>query len=151
MIVIIILSLLLDSLINYYFNIKTLLFISTLIIYLIRNLNKKKTIYLILGSSLIYDLLFSNIYFLYLTIFILIYLIITFIKNRLNKNIITDIFIFMINIILFNILKFTILSLICHNSYSLSFLIDIILESLIINIIYGLIIYYILGIKLRKH
>ena len=147
---IIALSLLIESLISYYFTIQPMLFISTLIIYLIRNNAKKKTIYIVLGSSLIYDLFFGNIYFLYLTIFIIIYILVTFVKIKFNNNTIIDIILFIISLILFKVLKFFILSWIEYNIYSISFLLKDITSNLTINIIYGIILYYILGIKLKK-
>lgn len=132
--------------INIFLYLKPIFFVSTILIYMITSYKKKNALYYILGISIIYDLMFESIYFLHLTIFFILYLIILFFKSRFYNTKIGDIFIFILLLVMFIIFKYLIL-LWTTNDYSIMFLVDEISKSLITNIIYGLIIYYILGIK----
>ena len=70
--------------------------------------------------------------------------------SKINKWLmIVDIIMFILGLVLFLILKYIILLWTGYH-FSIIFLLDQVVQSIIINIIYGLILYYFLGIKLRK-
>lgn len=135
---------------EFYTHINPMFFVSFLIIYIICFYKNKKSFYFLITSSLIYDFFFGSISFLYTLIFILIYYFIHYVSNKFHHYLLIDIIIFIVSLIMFIILKYLILSLIGYN-YSVSFLLNEILKIIIINTVYGAIIYYFLGIKLRKN
>lgn len=151
MIFIFIISLLFDFLLSYFiplfnpvFVYLPLLFVSTVIVFLIYNLNNKKTKYYFY-ISIIYDFFFSNIHFVYILIFFVVYIEIIYIgKSIKNKTLL-----FLIGILTFIFLKYLII-LFLYN-YSISFFYTSILLNLTVNIIYGMILSYFLGIKNKKH
>lgn len=145
--IIIILSLIIDHYINYFFPmIKSLFFVSTLIVYLINNKKYKK---IVLISSCVYDIFFGKTYFLYLLNFYIIEKEIKYLTNKLNKCFITYILIYLISLIVFILLKYLILSILGY--IYLKFILKEIIIFLLINIIYSLILYFILGIKRKSN
>lgn len=121
-----------------------LLFVSTSIVYLMHNLEKKGIKYRFLGLSILYDLAFGNIYFLYLLIFFILYIeVLCFSKVIRNYYIL-----FIITIISFIFLKYLIL--LFSFNYSISFLYTVILHNLTLNIVYGMVLCYLLGIKKKR-
>ena len=74
-------------------------------------------------------------------------MIFTFIKDRFNSSIIFDFILFVFGIFLFRVLKLFILYW-CGYVYGYPLL--MIVDGLWLSIIFGIIIYYILGIKLIK-
>ncbi len=151
MIFIFIISLLFDFLLSYFiplfnpvFVYLPLLFVSTVIVFLIYNLNNKKTKYYFY-ISIIYDFFFSNIHFVYILIFFVVYIEIIYIgKSIKNKTLL-----FLIGILTFIFLKYLII-LFLYN-YPISFFYTSILLNLTLNIIYGMVLSYFLGIKNKKH
>lgn len=151
MIFIFIISLLFDFLLSYFiplfnpvFVYLPLLFVSTVIVFLIYNLNNKKTKYYFY-ISIIYDFFFSNIHFVYILIFFVVYIEIIYIgKSIKNKTLL-----FLIGILTFIFLKYLII-LFLYNS-PISFFYTSILLNLTVNIIYGMVLSYFLGIKNKKH
>ena len=151
MIFIFIISLLFDFLLSYFiplfnpvFIYLPLLFTSTVIVFLIYNLNNKKTKYYFY-ISIIYDFFFSNIHFVYILIFFVVYIEIIYIgKSIKNKTLL-----FLIGILTFIFLKYLII-LFLYN-YPISFFYTSILLNLTVNIIYGMVLSYFLGIKNKKH
>ena len=151
MIFIFIISLLFDFLLSYFiplfnpvFVYLPLLFVSTVIVFLIYNLNNKKTKYYFY-ISIIYDFFFSNIHFVYILIFFVVYIEIIYIgKSIKNKTLL-----FLIGILTFIFLKYLII-LFLYN-YPISFFYTSILLNLTANIIYGMALSYFLGIKNKKH
>ena len=151
MIFIFIISLLFDFLLSYFiplfnpvFVYLPLLFVSTVIVFLIYNLNNKKTKYYFY-ISIIYDFFFSNIHFVYILIFFVVYIEIIYIgKSIKNKTLL-----FLIGILTFIFLKYLII-LFLYN-YPISFFYTSILLNLTVNIIYGMFLSYFLGIKNKKH
>ena len=151
MIFIFIISLLFDFLLSYFiplfnpvFVYLPLLFVSTVIVFLIYNLNNKKTKYYFY-ISVIYDFFFSNIHFVYILIFFVVYIEIIYIgKSIKNKTLL-----FLIGILTFIFLKYLII-LFLYN-YPISFFYTSILLNLTVNIIYGMVLSYFLGIKNKKH
>ena len=151
MIFIFIISLLFDFLLSYFITLLNpvfiylpLLFTSTVIVFLIYNLNNKKTKYYFY-ISVIYDFFFSNIHFVYILIFFILYIEIIYI----GKSIKNKILLFLIGILTFIFLKYLII-LFLYN-YPISFLYTSILHNLTVNIIYGMVLSYFLGIKNKKH
>lgn len=151
MIFIFIISLLFDFLLSYFITLLNpvfiylpLLFTSTVIVFLIYNLNNKKTKYYFY-ISVIYDFFFSNIHFVYILIFFILYIEIIYI----GKSIKNKILLFLIGILSFIFLKYLII-LFLYN-YPISFLYTSILHNLTVNIIYGMVLSYFLGIKNKKH
>lgn len=155
MIIFSIFSYLLDLLLNYYLpifiniRITPMFFVTFLIVYLIINYKDKKTYYYLLTSSIIYDLFFGNIFLLYTFIFIILYYVITLILHTINNCYLTHITIYMFSLLLFIFLKY-LLSLLMGYSYSNHFLLTQISSALLINLIYAIIIYLLLGIKKKK-
>ena len=151
MIFIFIISLLFDFLLSYFiplfnpvFVYLPLLFVSTVIVFLIYNLNNKKTKYYFY-ISIIYDFFFSNIHFVYILIFFVVYIEIIYIgKSIKNKTLL-----FLIGILTFIFLKYLII-LFLYN-YFIYFFYTSILLNLTVNIIYGMVLSYFLGIKNKKH
>ena len=151
MIFIFIISLLFDFLLSYFiplfnpvFVYLPLLFVSTVIVFLIYNLNNKKTKYYFY-ISIIYDFFFCNIHFVYILIFFVVYIEIIYIgKSIKNKTLL-----FLIGILTFIFLKYLII-LFLYN-YPISFFYTSILLNLTVNIIYGMVLSYFLGIKNKKH
>ena len=151
MIFIFFISLLFDFLLSYFiplfnpvFVYLPLLFVSTVIVFLIYNLNNKKTKYYFY-ISIIYDFFFSNIHFVYILIFFVVYIEIIYIgKSIKNKTLL-----FLIGILTFIFLKYLII-LFLYN-YPISFFYTSILLNLTVNIIYGMVLSYFLGIKNKKH
>lgn len=157
LVLIIFLSYLLEIALKYYVPANSLFlyldpmfFVVSLIVYMILYYKKKKTLYFILGCCLTYDFFFGNILFLYTLIFLILYYITCFTCKRIHNFLLTDFLIFIINIILFLILKYIILLWIGYN-YPLTFLLNQIIHSITINLLYGLILYYFLGIKIKKN
>lgn len=151
MIFIFIISLLFDFLLSYFipllnpvFIYLPLLFTSTVIVFLIYNLNNKKTKYYFY-ISVIYDFFFSNIHFVYILIFFILYIEIIYIGKSINNKIL----LFLIGILTFIFLKYLII-LFLYN-YPISFFYTSILLNLTVNIIYGMVLSYFLGIKNKKH
>ncbi len=155
MIIFSIFSYLLDLLLNYYLpifiniRITPMFFVTFLIVYLIINYKDKKTYYYLLTSSIIYDLFFGNIFLLYTFIFIILYYVITLILHTINNCHLTHIIIYMFSLLLFIFLKY-LFSLLMGYSYSNHFLLTQISSALLINLIYAIIIYLLLGIKKKK-
>lgn len=155
--IILLISIILDNTISYYFiylpqvflYLKTLFFISFILIYMIFFYKKKNTLYFVLVISIIYDLLFESIYLLNGLIFSLVYLIIYFMKSKFYNSKTNDVLIFILSLIMYIVFKYLILILV-NNDYSIMLLINEIINSLVLNIIYGLVIYYFFGINSRK-
>jgi len=134
---------------DFYMYLQPMFFVSFLIIYIIIYNKNKDSFYFVIGNCLIYDLFFGNVLFLYTLIFLILYHIIIFILKRISNYMFVDIIMFILGLVLFLILKYIILLWTGYH-FSIIFLLDQVVQSIIINIIYGLILYYFLGIKLRK-
>lgn len=134
---------------NYFVYLEPMFLISFLIIYIIFYHQKKNSFYFVIISSIIYDFFFGNIPFSYTLIFLILYYIISLINKKIHQYFLIDMLIFVSSLILFLILKYFVLLCIGYK-YSIIFLLNQIFNSIIINLIYGIIIYSFLGIKLRK-
>lgn len=150
MILIIFISLLLDFIFKYYYISYSLLFISSVISFIIINLNNKRVITKLFITIVLYDLFFEKLFLLNSLIIILIYLIIKCIYKRINKSLFSYISVFIISLINYFIIKYLIILIIKTHLFPLSILFNIILHSLLINIIFSSILYLIFGIKHKK-
>ena len=137
--------------INHYQYLEPMFFVSFLIIYTILCNNKKNTLYFVLGSSFIYDLFFGNILFLYTLIFSVLYFCISFTCSRIRRYLWIDIILFIIYLIMFLVLKYLFLLWIGYFDYSFIFLLHKVYSCFTLNLIYGIIIYYLFGIKRKKN
>lgn len=158
MIIVIFLSLIIDLYLNYYLPflpsffsyLKPLLFITTIIIFIMLEYQNKKKIKFLFAIIIIYDLLFSKVYLLYPVIFIILYKIISYLNKRWNNTFFSFTTIFMLSLIIFISMQYIILVGIGFINQSISFLINQILQSIILNVSYSIILYYFLGIKKRN-
>ncbi len=158
MILIFILSFYLDSLFHYYLPFlpsnftyfQPFLFVSSVILYLILFYSKKNIVYQILLSGLFYDLFLGSVPFFYFFLFLFLYLEISFIKDRINSYIFTDFVLFTISFISFFLVRNFILGEVYHSTYSFSFFFMSILHYLPLNLLFGMIFYFFLGIKNKK-
>lgn len=105
---------------------------------------------ILLGITIFYDIVFNHIYFLNSTIFLLLYLIISYLNKRWNKSFFSYLIIFILSLIIFLLTKYLILTGIGTLNKNLIFLITETSKSLFINVLYSIILFYFLGIKKRK-
>lgn len=155
MIILFIISLIIDFIINYYLPflpsfliyLKPLLFISTIISYIIFFNNKKNMIKKISIIIILYDLFFCNIKFMCILTFYILYFIITFLMRKIKLSFSTYIFLFLFSLILYLSIKYLILVLTGISNYSIFFLLNQISYSVIFNVFYSLFLYYFFGLK----
>jgi len=148
----IIFSFLLDSISTNYlsFEINNLSYLKT--IYTIISLivsyqyfkNEKKYLILIIITSIIFDIRYTNTFILNPTIFIIIYILNLIINNHFQNNIITINLKSIISIIVYNIMTYVILILSNYNIYKLNILYNIIIRNIPMTIIYTTITYLLL-------
>lgn len=124
-------------------------FITISIIYIILNINNLNKIKILFSIIFIESLLFEKNYFLNLLIFFILYLIISYLSNKTNKNKIILEIIFIISFILYFIIKWIILIIVSDYKFSISFIVNQILYNIPLSIIFSLIFYYFFGIKKR--
>ena len=151
MILLLLLAFLLDFYISFYFSfLNPFLFVITVLTLLILK-NKKKDLSTIFISLIIYDLLFSKTLFLNLFTILLLYEIIKYFKRRLNLTF--PIFFLLLSFIFILYLTIEYILLLETKLIYLpfSFLFTQILLSFPLNIIYGVILYIILGLKFKKY
>ena len=84
-----------DYILEYYFNIKSYVFISLIITIIFYFNNKNIFIYII---AILYDLLFSRVLFINLIIFYLLNNLITYLKSRMNINLVSYLIVLVLNI-----------------------------------------------------
>ena len=153
MLILILLSLIFDFIIIYYLPLlglgglyfKPLMFVSTCIIYLINNKKNKYIKKYFLFFALMYDLLFGKLYFLYLLTFYILYIIFLYLNSKLNNNI----YLFVLCLLAFILIRSFILTLV-YSDFSINLIVNEILYGLLLNVIYGIILCYFLGIKHNK-
>ena len=126
-----------DYLINYYFNISTCLFYF-LIISILYFFNNRKSFILIILLAIIYDLFISNILFLYLTIFYLLIYFISYLKEKFKDNYLGYLSVLVLSIFFINLVRYLILSIGISN-ISIKELGIIILENIISGILFSVI------------
>lgn len=151
MILLLLLAFLLDFYISFYFSfLNPFLFVITVLTLLILK-NKKKDLSTIFISLIIYDLLFSKTLFLNLFTILLLYEIIKYFKRHLNLTF--PIFFLLLSFIFILYLTIEYILLLETKLIYLpfSFLFTQILLSFPLNIIYGVILYIILGLKFKKY
>ena len=151
MILLLLLAFLLDFYISFYFSfLNPFLFVITVLTLLILK-NKKKDLSTIFISLIIYDLLFSKTLFLNLFTILFLYEIIKYFKRHLNLTF--PIFFLLLSFIFILYLTIEYILLLETKLIYLpfSFLFTQILLSFPLNIIYGVILYIILGLKFKKY
>ena len=145
----VIISFLLDGLLSNYFNFslinpslfKTIYTIIALVVILPYFNNDKKYLYILLGTAILFDIVYTNTFILNIVLFFLIYILNKFFDffmphNLLNSNIRS-----ILSVTLYYILTFIILNIVKYNEYSFSLLLNIITHSIIMTIIYTTILY----------
>lgn len=99
--------------------------------------------------GIIYDLLYGNIYFINVISFSLVGIFIHYISSKFNYNYITLIIKIIFVICFYRIITYLI-SILFNNNISLILLITSIYRSIILNTLYGLLLYYIYNHKVSK-
>ena len=136
-----IISLILDLVINKIISNKSIFLPLLSIISIIYIRHDHKYYYKVLLLGLVYDILFSYIYF----INVIIFFIIGFLLNKILKRneLIYYIFISILVITIYQLLLYIFLYVLGYNSYSFNELLYIFYHYYLLNIIYSIIIYYI--------
>ncbi len=135
---------------DFFIFLQPMLFVTTVLSFLILKSKNKKILKLLFVSILIYDLLFSRIYFLRFIIFLFLYKMISYLKQYWNFSFFSYIMLIILGLIGYLFLQYIILLGIGIIDYSISFLFRVVFHSLLLNVIYGMILYSFLGIKKRK-
>lgn len=112
--------------------------IITLLIY------PKNKIYIYIIMGILYDLLYSDMLFLNLSIFLLLYPLIIYLHKDIPNNYLSLIY-RIICVIIFYVTISYIFSIILGNNFNISILYNTIINSMFINIVYGIILYDILN------
>lgn len=151
MILLLLLAFLFDFYISFYFSfLSPFLFVITVLTFLILK-NKKKNISTIFISLIIYDLLFSKTLFLNLFTILFLYEIIKCFKRHLNITFPIFFLLLSFTFILYLVIEYILLLETKLIYLPFSFLFTQIIISFPLNITYGVILYIILGLKLKKH
>ncbi len=125
------------------------LFYSTILFLLILNAgNKKKEIFIYL-ICLFYDFLFQPIYGLTVLIFLILTYWISFFQKRYSLHFFSYLFLFSSCIILIPVIKSFFLFMM-GEKITFSFLLSQIINTFLFNVCYGLLLYFIFGIKKKK-
>ena len=149
MIIILIISLLLECAISSIISLNSIfnpLFLIISLVLLYPYLKKESTKYLIVCSvcGFIYDTIFYNSIFLNTISFFLLGLMIILLNKYLSKNILNAIIISIISIIFYRLISYSMVCMIGYTNFNILTLFKSIYTSLIINIIYGIILYNVL-------
>ena len=150
-IAILILSFLLEASISNVINLSSLfipLFVVTSLSILYPYFKNQKFIVVAIICGLIYDITFTHSPFINTLSFSLISLFIMFCYNYINYNILSSNIINIVTIIVYQIINYFLLCIVDYVKFNEMILLKCISSSLILNIVYGIIIYLILkGIK----
>lgn len=103
--------------------------------------NEKKYYILLIIFGLLMDVVYTNTFMLNIFIFIIISFIVKILNFILPENILMMNIISIISVILYHILTYILLTLINYNTYPISLLLDICINSIAMTIIYTSIIY----------
>lgn len=106
--------------------------------------NKKKYIILLITFSILIDIVYTNTFLINFFLFIIIYCLIKLLNSILPENILTQNLISLFSILIYHILSYIILKIINYTDYPFTLLINIILNSLLMTIIYSTFSYLIL-------
>jgi rod shape-determining protein MreD len=158
-IIVFLISFILDGLVSNfiipYYNDSSLFFplFSVVILSLIYpyfNNDDKSYLRTLLAFGLLYDIVYTNTLFLNMILFFLIGISIKLVYLIFPVNILSVTITSVITISLYHLLNFIILNIINYNNYEIKDLGYIITHSLILNVIYAIITYFILNIISRK-
>lgn len=126
------------------------LFITTVLsLFFLRMKNKQVIKFLFIGIC-IYDVLFSRIYFFRLVTLFLIYRMIPYFKKYFQPDFISYLFFMIFALVFYFLFQYVILLGIGITRRSFCYAFSIIIHSASFHVIYGIILYYFLGIKKRK-
>lgn len=115
--------------------------ISFVIIYPYFN-NEKKYYILLIIFGLLFDILYTGTFIFNMVLFLVIGIVIKILNNVFPENVITTNVISVISIMLYHIVSFIILGLVSSISYDFILLVNIIIHSIIMTIIYTCISYF---------
>lgn len=153
MILIIFISFILDNIISLFLNHNSIFFplftLLSLIIIFSYNLKNHHYFLLSLGIGLLYDAAFTDVIFLNSSIFLLLSLVIYLIFKAINYNLFNIILLSLLLIISYRIITYILFLLYFNISFNIYTLIRGIYSSIIINIIYILILYFIRNKKIN--
>lgn len=156
MLIILIISLLLQSLFSNFIAINTNLFnpifplIAILIIYPYFKKNNKKYLIYSVVYGFLYDLFYTETFILYAFLFFLIALLIIKLNKYFSKNIINIIIMTILIVISYRVIVYTLLVLINYLSFNIFVLFKSIYSSLILNILYAVILYVLYNRKQKN-
>lgn len=149
--ILIILSLLLESIISIIINIPFLescfLLITLIIIYPYYKNKKMKYIIMCFIFGIIYDILFTNTMFISSIVYVLCGLLIDLFYKYIDNNIYSFSFLNLIIIIFYRTIVYTLLSILDYLRFDISILFIGILNSIVLNLLYGLILFVIVNKK----
>ncbi len=128
-----------------------LFFITSLVILYPYFKNKKENFYItIIIFGLIYDIAYSNSIFINTLSFIFCGILITVVYNYLNYNIFNSNFINIIVLVFYRIISYILLCIVDYISFDESILLKGIYSSIILNIIYGIVIFMVISFIAKK-
>ena len=104
--------------------------------------NEKKYYILLIIFGLLFDVLYTGTFIFNMVLFIVIGIVIKLLNNLFPENIITTNVISIISIIVYHVISFIILNLVSSISYDFMLLINILIHSIIMTIIYTTIGYF---------
>lgn len=110
---------------------------------------KKNSIFRVVIMAILYDLLFGSIYLIQIALFLLVFYMVKFVIRRVSKNFFTFILMLVMSLTIYMVVQHLLLIIIGYKGITISMLYYQITHSLLINVIYGGILYYLLGIKLK--
>lgn len=105
--------------------------------------NEKKYYILLLIFSFLIDVVYTDTFILNVIIFIIVSLIIKFLNFILPENLLMINIMSLVGVFIYHILSYIILIIINYNTYPLSLLLNICLNSIIMTLIYATLIYFI--------
>lgn len=125
-------------------------FITTILaFFLLRNQNKKKMIYVFI-IILVYDLLFSRIYFFRLVTLLLIYKVILCFQKQFELHFLSYIVFMILSFFCYFFFQYLVLFGIGILEHSILYFMSIFVHFLSFHVVYSIILYFILGIKRKK-
>jgi len=112
--------------------------------------NEKKYYILLIIFGLLLDIVYTNTFMLNIFLFIIISLIIKILNFILPENILMMNLISIFSVILYHTLSYVILTVINYNTYPISLLLDICINSIIMTVIYTSVIYFLAKVLFNK-
>lgn len=101
--------------------------------------------------GLFYDVVYTNTLFMNFFVFMIVAFSIIFISYLLSNNIYVTILLTISSIIIYRVISYLLLVISNHTSFSISILFRSIYSSLLINIIYGFLLYFLVHLYAKRH